>query len=270
MAYVAIPAARATSSLPVLNSVFTSIMNLGDSTILGSGSTNGYPATAGNAQIMMGIGGGATQGSNAYLDALFDLMRLSGNVPVGSNGSGTDTEFFRGAVASDTFNRVSRQHEGHNGWGLSTTGGFVAAGSAIASQFAAIWAAKPAAAIVLIAGINELNNGATGAQAAASLTTCLQQIVTTAGNNIPVLFVKPPMGSGVSAKEAAWSAAADTVVASQAATGQKVWSANAGGALKDGNGGTAGAMFFDTLHLNYHGGRALAGIVWKGLLAYPY
>lgn len=262
------PTAKKVYVPPSLPGSVTSIMLLGDSLTLGSNSNNCFPATANNCAINLGIGSDATSG---YADTLFDLIGQAGLTVVGPLGSGTDSQFFRGTQTATTFNRLSRKHEGHNGFCLSAVGGFCITASSIADQFATYWASAPASMVILMGGSNDLNNGATGAQAATSLAAALDAIYVTAPG-IKILFVYPPAGSATSAKASAFKAAGDVVIGARVAAGMKVWSvdASATNLLRDGNGGAAGAFFADTIHPNYMGYRILAGIIFRALVACPY
>jgi hypothetical protein len=245
-----------------------SIFPIGDSIMFGAQSDNGYPATADNVQIMEGIGG---DGTTACLDQVWNLIAGAGLTVVGENGTGSDTQFFRGSIPATTFNRLGRNNEGHGGWGLSSINGFVPAGNAIATQFAALWAVNPADMILLMAGVVDLFNGASGVQCAEDLDDCLTAIAA-AAPGIPVLYVFPPLGSGTSAKGPAYRAAAAPVITAHIAAGMKLWTVDAGLAGLQSNigGNPGGALFEDNREINYHGHRVLAGVIFRALVTGPY
>lgn len=241
------------------------MMPLGDSITFGSHSDNGYPATLNNVQIMEGIGGDGTTG---YLDRLFDLLAGAGISVVGPHGIATDTQFFRGSQTATTFNRLARSHEGHSGFSLSSVNG-APVGNSLADQFPVYWAANPASMVLLMGGSNDLNNGATAAQTANSLSACLDSINLHAPG-IPCAYAIPPMFGSIFAEAAAYRLAVPPVIAAHVSAGMKVWYFDPSLVLQcNGPGAPGGALAFDGLHPNYHGYRVLGGQMFLGLINWP-
>ena len=217
--------------VPELPDGVTTIMCLGDSQTLGTGGDSPTLST------MEGIGGDATGG---YREPLWNLL-IGGGVITNS------AAFYTGTQTATTSNLPSNQlkHEGHSGFTCAN----------INTNFATYWGSAPAGMIILKIGVNDMNNGASAATAAASVGGCIANCAAIAGLSVPILYIAPFLGSAISAKPPAVVAAIPDGIAAQRNAGVRVRGIN----------GTQFGAAADTLHQNYFGYRLEAGAIFKAL-----
>lgn len=217
----------------------STIMCLGDSQVQGTGGgTTGSAAPVG---AMMGIGGDTTGG---FREPLWRLLAEAGLIPNGN------AQTFVGGVATTSANfplDLTHAHEGHPGFTTAD----------INANIAAYVAANPATMFIYKIGAN--NMGSAGLNQSAAVAAAAVQasiaVVAAAAPGIPILYATPYFGSDISAKRAAFIALIPGIIATLRNQSIRVnW-------VDVSQCGPAA----DTLHQNFFGYRAEAGLIFKAL-----